>query len=146
MGYFGPFWPNLGQRRIFPKNRSKSLLSLYGPLTSCKVSEKTNVPIPRKMGKSPFLGYFGPFWPNLGQTRIFPKNRAPSDMSLYGPLTSCKVSEKSNEPIPRKVPHPRTHKGEFIGPHRSLRKRPGVQLSRFRTWYHLQILTKVITE
>ena len=38
--HFGPFFPNLGQTGIFPKNRALSLLSVYGPLTSCKISIK----------------------------------------------------------------------------------------------------------
>ena len=33
---------------------------------------------------------------------IFPKNLALLHTTIYGPLTPCKVSEKTNEPIPRK--------------------------------------------
>jgi hypothetical protein len=40
--------------------------------------------------------------------RIFPKNPALSLLCLYGPLTSCKISEKTNEPIMRKVCYRRT--------------------------------------
>ena len=36
----GLFLPNLGQMRFFSKNPALSLLCLYGPLTSCKISEK----------------------------------------------------------------------------------------------------------
>ena len=36
---------------------------------------------------------------------VFGKNRASSVFSVYGPLTSCKESEKTNEPILRKTPN-----------------------------------------
>ena len=36
------------------------------------------------------------------------------------PLTSCKISEKTNEPILRKMFHSRTDDAEFIGPSRSV--------------------------
>ena len=52
--------------------------------------------------KRAILGYFGPFLPNLGQMRIFSKNRALSVLCPYGPWTSCKKSGKSYEPILRK--------------------------------------------
>ena len=38
---------------------------------------------------------------NLGRTRFFPKNPVMSLFKIYEPLTSCKISEKTNEPIPR---------------------------------------------
>ena len=50
-----------------------------------------------------FWGLFGHFLPIFRKMRIFPKNPALSLLSIYGPLTSCKISEKTNEPIPRKV-------------------------------------------
>ena len=67
--------------RIFPKNWDLSVLSVYGSLTSCKISEKTNEPIPRK---------------------------ALSLFYVYGPLTSRKKLEKTNEPILRTLRHGRT--------------------------------------
>ena len=54
-----------------------------------------------KSPKTLFLGHFWPKSPNLGRTRIFPKNLALSFFFPYGPLTSCKKSEKSFEPIHR---------------------------------------------
>ena len=41
--------------------------------------------------------------PKFGQTKIFQKNWAPPLLSLYAPLTSCKISKISNEPIQRKM-------------------------------------------
>ena len=94
---FGPFLPKFEQTGFFPKKRAPSLLTLYGPLTSCKRSEKTLEPILRKSLKTSFLGYFGPFLPKFGQTGFFPKNRAPSLFSIYESLTSCKRSEKTSK-------------------------------------------------
>ena len=55
----------------------------------------------------------------MGETRIFPKNRFPSLFYIYAPLSSCKISEKTNEPIPRKMGYERTDgltdEHEFIG-------------------------------
>ena len=81
-----------------------------------RFSEKTNDRILKYNQKCLFLDHIGPFLPNLGKTRIFPKNRAMSLFYVYKPLTSYKKSEKTNEPIPRKLRHGRTHGREFIGP------------------------------
>ena len=56
--------------------------------------------------------------------RFFWKYPVPSLFSFHRPLTTCQVSEKSNEQIPRKVRHRRTNGRpnertdwtEFIGP------------------------------
>ena len=53
--------------------------------------------------------------------RIFWKNPAPSLLSFRRPLTTCQVSEKSNEQIPRKArtdgrTNGRTNRTGFIGP------------------------------
>ena len=70
---------------------------------------KTNDSIFCKSPKTLFLGLFRPFFPYFGKMRIFPKNRALSLFYVYGPLTSCKKSEKSNERILRKMCYARTH-------------------------------------
>ena len=54
---------------------------------------------------------FGPFLPKFGQTRIFPKNLLRSVFNVYSPLTSCTISEKTNERILRK-----SKKSPFLGP------------------------------
>ena len=63
---------------------------------------KTNDSIFQKSRKTLILGHFGPFLPKFGQMRFFLKNRALSVFITYCPLTSCKKSEKTNEPILRK--------------------------------------------
>jgi len=99
----GTFGPKKGQRDFFLKNLIRPLFTPYIPLTSCKKSEKTNDSILRKIPKTSFLGHFWPFLAIFGQMHFFLKNRAPSVFIIYGPLTSCKKSEKTNEPILRKV-------------------------------------------
>ena len=41
----------------------------------------------------------GPIWANLGQTRFFLKNPFPSVFIVHSPLTSCIISEKTNDSI-----------------------------------------------
>ena len=81
---------------------------------------KSNNAILHKSTKTVFLGLLGTFSPFFGKLRVFPKNQALSLLSLYGPLTSCKISKKTNEPIPRKLcyrwTHARKHGRGFIGP------------------------------
>ena len=100
--------PKFRQTRIFPKNLLRSVFSVYSPLTSCTISEKNNERILRKSKKK---SIFGPFLPKFGQTRIFPKNLLRSVFSVYSPLTSCTISEKTNERILRK-----SKKSPFLGP------------------------------
>ena len=56
----------------------------------------------------------------------FPEKSALSLLSIYEPLIPCKISEKTNEPILRKVRHRHrcTDGPEFIGP---IRPKSGVQ-------------------
>ena len=68
----------------------------------------SNEAILRKIPKTSFWARFGPFWPKNGQMDFFLKNRAPSVFYTCGPLTSCKNSEKTNEPILRKARHGQT--------------------------------------
>ena len=50
-----------------------------------------------------FLDHFWPFLVIFARWGFFPKNPTLSQTTIYGPLTSCKVSEKTNEPIPKKL-------------------------------------------
>ena len=45
---------------------------------------------------------FGSFWPIFRQARIFSINFAPPVVITYAPSTSCKIWDKSNEPVLRK--------------------------------------------
>ena len=55
-----------------------------------------------KTAKTLFWAHFDHFLPQNGKIGFFPKNRASSLFFIYGPLTSCKKSEKTHEPILRK--------------------------------------------
>ena len=47
--------------------------------------------------------YFGPIFCMFGANFFLSKNPALPCIT-HGPLTPCRVSEKTNEPIPRKLP------------------------------------------
>ena len=99
-------------RAFEPKSREPEFSRTWGLHRNLDNNKTLNFrPFPAKTNKSilwnyrnsQFLGHFGPFLPKFGQTRYFGENRAVSLLSVYGPITSCKRSEKNNEPIPRKV-------------------------------------------
>ena len=100
--FFGPFWPIFAELRFFSKNLFLHVFYKYFCLTSCQKSEKSHDPILRKLWKTLKNPIFNPFWPIFPKMRFFSKNRAPSLFYLYWPLTSCKKSESSNDPILRK--------------------------------------------
>ena len=53
--------------------------------------------------KNSFGFEFGPFDPNLGHQFFFFKNLALSTTRYHGQLSSCTISEKTNDPILRKL-------------------------------------------
>ena len=56
------------------------------------------------MTKKPSFGPdFGPFGPNAGCYFFFFKNLAPSVTRCHGQLSTCTVSEKTNDSILRKL-------------------------------------------
>ena len=63
------------------------------------ISDKTHDVIFLKSPKNMFLGHF---WSYLPDGDFFKKTRLCHTI-IYGPLTPCYVSEKTNEPIPRKL-------------------------------------------
>ena len=70
-----------------------------GKLSLCAILRKTNEPNFRKWQKKTSFGPgFGPFGPNLGCLFFF-KNLAPSFTRCHGQLSSCTISEKTNDPI-----------------------------------------------
>ena len=101
MGQYGP-------KKIFRKKRTPSPFNNYYFLLSCKKSENFNDKMLRKLQKTLFSGQKSAIMAQNGQIRFFFKNRAPSLFKLGNFLSSCKKSEKSNEPILRKPPDERT--------------------------------------
>ena len=97
-----------------------------------QIPDKTNDVIFLKSPKTMFLGHFWPFLVIFARWGFFPKNPALSHTTIYGPLTPCQVSEKTNEPILRKLTdrwkdgrmEGQTGRPYFIGP---LQPRLGVQ-------------------
>ena len=109
------------QRRTYPRSSPsfEYLLSLNF-MQNIKKSDE-----PKSWEKCCSNGQIGPFWPNIWQARIFPKNSALSVLSTYGSSTWCKIStnKKTNEPILRKILwwklDVRTY-GQIKGPSQSL--------------------------
>ena len=66
-------------------------------LSICIVFRKTNKSF-KKMHNNLF---WDPFGPNLGKYKLFTKIMHCHFLASYGSLTSCKKSEKANEPILR---------------------------------------------
>ena len=109
LGTFSPIW---AQTRFFREMRFSQ--NVRGPLDlsfSAKKSIHQWLRFSSKLEKPHFraiLGHFGPKFPNLGQTRFFPKNRALSLFYVYGPLTSQKKSDKTHDPISLTLRYGRT--------------------------------------
>ena len=84
--------------------------------------------------------YFWPILPIFGAKKFFFQNICLLRTTPHTPLTSCWVSEKINETIPRKFPDGRTEgpkdwrtKGQTLS-HRTFRPQLGVQLSISLAW------------
>ena len=115
----GSFAPN----KIFFRKLLKSFSSTYYSLSLCKIFKKILPADPELWGcaifgpkmahfevespKTMFLGRFWQFLVNFARWGFFPKNPALAHTTIYGPLTPCYVSEKTNEPTPRKLTHSR---------------------------------------
>ena len=79
--------------RIFLKTPTTSCLSLGGPLTSYKKSEKTYALFPRTNRKCPFSGHFGPLLAQFGPNEKFPEKPdfvILELMDLYGDAKNLK--------------------------------------------------------
>ena len=107
--FVGPFCPKSREREFFQIWDLRRKLANHKTLHFSPFLAKINDSILCKSPKTLFLGLFGPFLPIFGKMRVFPKNPALSLFYVYGPLTSCKITKKTNEPIPRKAHYTRTH-------------------------------------
>ena len=68
-----------------------------------QIPDKTNDVIFLKMPEAMFLGHFWPFFNIFARWGIFFKKSTLPNATIYGPVTPCYVSEKTNEPIPRNL-------------------------------------------
>ena len=64
-GQFWKFLAKMGETGFFFKKAFGKFFSLLKALINCKVSEKSNEGIPRKMQKNSIFGHFGQKWPIL---------------------------------------------------------------------------------
>ena len=101
------FWPisqelDFSQVKDLCKNTANIIKFLYRQIQK---KLKQNFPI---NSKNPVFGPFWPIFPIFWGKRFFKKNLALPRTTRHGPITPCWVSEKTNEPIPRKLPDWRT--------------------------------------
>ena len=89
MANFGQFLAKMGKTGIFFKKAFGTFFSLLKALIKCKVSEKSNEGIPRKMRKTSIFGHFGPildsFWPKWAKQEFFSKKRLEHFSRAYKP-------------------------------------------------------------
>ena len=121
--FLGPFCPKTREREFSQIWDLRRKLANHNTLHFRTFLAKSNDPILRKSSKTLFLGLLGPFFPIFQKMGVFPKNRALSLLSLYGPLTSCKISKKNYRVNSKESAlqtdtqtEEQTHGPEFIGP------------------------------
>ena len=81
----------------------RRMLMNYKNFHFTQIPDKTNDVIFLKSPKTMFLGHFWSFLVIFARWGFFPKNPALSHITTYVPLTPCYVSEKTDEPILRKL-------------------------------------------
>ena len=123
---FGQFFDDFGIKYLqivnFSEKHVSFKLKVYLVLTSGQNPKKSLEPFLKKISECLILGYFGDLFANISKSRIFFKNPALSLFYLYSPLTSCKKSEKSLEPLLRKLRYQPTNQSiitnntDLIGP------------------------------
>ena len=106
--FLGPFCPKFREQEFSQIWDFCRKLANHNTLHFRSFLAKYNDSVVRKSPKNPFLGHFRHFLLIFEKMRIFPKNPALSLFYIYGPLTSCKKIEKTNEPILRTMRHGRT--------------------------------------
>ena len=110
--FLGPFCPKSVEREFSQIWDLCRKLANHNTLHFRSFLAKSNDSILHKSPKTLFLGIlglFGHLFPIFWKMRVFPKNQARSLFIIYGPLTSCKKLEKTNEPILRKLCYVRTY-------------------------------------
>ena len=104
----GHVLPHISRTRFFLDMRFLQNDGESSHPSICTIWTKSLELFLRKMTKNDKNPILTPFLPQNSRTRIFFENRAPSLFCIYGPLTSCKKSEKSLEPISVTLCHGRT--------------------------------------
>ena len=70
--------------------------------------------------KTLFLGYFASFFTKFAQKQTFPGKKGSAIFEIFQLSTTCKKSEKTNEPFLRKMPNwqadGQLYNGDFKGP------------------------------
>ena len=101
---FGPFGRNLGLNKVFHQFYFCYMLEIDASYHCMQFQEKLMNQTWEKSKKPSFRPYFGP----SGPPKLFFKNLAPSATRYHGQLSSCKILEKTIDPIWRKLSDGRT--------------------------------------
>ena len=116
---------NLTDEKLLACNLTSSIFQIWSlnrKIKNWKIFQfsifptKNNNKISRKLKKSLFWTRFEQFLLILGQTRNFLENLHLPIFSVSLFLLLCKISEKTNQPIPRETNYRGTDKHDFIGP------------------------------
>ena len=112
---FWPLWPKFGSQNFFPYILPLSDVRNCRKLSLYAISQKNNQLNLRKWQKTYFRTRFWTIWPKFGPPKLFFKNLAPLVTICHGQLsTRSTISEKSNDPILRKLSYGRTN-GRTVG-------------------------------
>ena len=103
---FGPCDPNLGPKKIFHQFFLYYILDIVASYHYMQFQGRIMNQTWENAKKPSFGPNFGPFGPNLGHQFFFFKNLAAT--RYHGQLSSCTISEKTNDPILRKLSDGRT--------------------------------------
>ena len=106
--WFWPIWPNLPLPQFFCGFYLYTMLDIVASYQCMQFQGKCMIQTQENCIKP----YFGPdldqLAPNLGLSRIFFKNLAALVTRYHGQLSSCKILEKTNYPILKKLSDGRT--------------------------------------
>ena len=104
---FRNFWPKFGPLKLFSSTLYLLDVRHCCKLSSYAISRKTNEPSLKRQQKTQFWVQFRPIQPKFGLPFFFFffffKILAQSVTRYNGQLSSCTISEKTNNPILRKL-------------------------------------------
>ena len=113
------FGPNFGPPKFFSLLLPLLDVRHCRKLSSYAISRKIYDPNSRKQRKTLFWAWIQACWPKFGSPNFFFKNLASSVTRYHGQLSSCTISEKTNDLILRKFSDGRadrhTDDNDFIG-------------------------------
>ena len=115
---FGSFDLNVRPKNLFRGFYFHQMLNIVASYHCMQFQKKLMIQTQENGKKNSFWASFRPLAPKFGSRNFFLKNLASSITRYHGRLSSCKISEKTNDPILRKLSEGRTDRREWF--HRTL--------------------------